>query len=270
MRGPSRVAYEAAKERLTAVVSDPAVAAAVGGELFEVTGLLDREPALRRALADASSPQGARSGLARGLLGGRVSRATLDVVAGLAVDRWSAPRDLADAAEQLAVLATAAAADDARELDNAEDELFRFGRIVSGQPELRAALAGAQLPADRKRGLLETLLAGKVTAAALRLITQAAVHPRGRSLEESLDEYARLAAEWRQRLIAVVRVAAELTPAERERLSAALAAAYGRGIHLNIVVDPEVLGGMSVQIGDEFIDGTIASRITRLRRRLAA
>jgi F-type H+-transporting ATPase subunit delta len=270
MRGPSRVAFEEAQERLAAIVEDPAAAATVGDELFEVTRLLDREPGLRRALSDASSEQAARSGLVRGLLGGRVARATLDMVVSLVVARWSAPRDLADAAEQLAVLATAAAADDAGELDSLEDELFRFGRIVSAQPELRAALASTRLPEERKRGLLDALLAGKVTAAALRLITQASLYPRGRSLEASLDEYARLAASWRQRLIAVVRVAAELTSSERERLSAALAAAYGHGIHLNIVIDPGVLGGMSVQIGDEFIDGSIASRLARLQRRLAA
>lgn len=269
MRGPSRAAFGQAQERLAAVVADRPTAMAVSSELFEVCGLLDREPGLRRALADAASPQRARAGLVRGLLGGRVSRATLDVVVGLAVARWSVPRDLGDAVEQLAVFATAAAAEDVGRLDSLEDELFRFGRIVSGEPELAGALAAPLLPADRKRGLLEALLAGKVTPTAMRLITQAVVHPRGRSLEASLGEYARLAADWRQRLIAVVRVAAELTDSQRERLAAALSVAYGRGIHLNVMLDPEVVGGMSIQIGDEFIDGRVSSRLALLRRQLA-
>ncbi len=270
MRGPSRAAFAAVQHRLTAAVADPAAAATLGDELFAVAALLDDEPGLRRALADFTSPQQARAGLVRGLLGGRVSRVTLDLVAAAASLRWSAPGDLPDAAEQLAVLATAAAAESEGQLDDLEDQLFRFGRIVSGEPELRSALSNPQLPADRKRDLLEALLAGKVAPMALRLITQAALHPRGRSLDASLEAYARLAAGWRQRLIAVVRVATGLTESQRARLAAALSATYGHDIHLNVVIDPAVVGGISVQIGDEFIDGSVASRLAQLRRRLAA
>jgi F-type H+-transporting ATPase subunit delta len=155
-------------------------------------------------------------------------------------------------------------------MEDVEDELFRFGRIASGEPELYAALAGPRLPADRKRGLVEALVSGKVSQATLRLITQAATHPRGRSLEANLMDYARLAAEWRQRLIAVVRVATSLTDTQRDRLAAALRNTYSRGIQLNVIVDPQVVGGMSIQIGDEFIDGTLSTRLATLRRRLAA
>jgi F-type H+-transporting ATPase subunit delta len=270
MRGASRAAFGQARDQLASVVSDPATAATVSEELFAVASLLDGEPGLRRALTDATSPQRARTGLVRGLLGGRVSRATLDLLAGMAADRWAAPRDLADAAEELAVLAAAAAAQDADQLDDLEDELFRFSRIVRGEPELHAALASPRLPADRKRSVLGALLEGKVTSQSLRLINQAAVYPRGRSLDATLSEYARLAAEWRQRLIALVRVAAELTSSQRERLVAWLSATYGHGIQLNVVVDPQVMGGMSIQIGDEFIDGSVANRLAVLRRRLAA
>ena len=271
LHGASRAAIGGMEKKLAAAVAaDPAAAAAISDELFGVATLLDGEPALRRALTDATSPVGARTGLVRGLLGGRVSRATLDLLADMVSERWSGPRDLVAAAERLAVEATAAMADSAGELDDLEDELFRFGRILAREPDLRSALASPQFPAERKRGLLDTLLASRVTQAALRLITQAAVHPRGRSLDESLDNYARLAAAWRQRLIAVVRVASELTGSQRERLAAVLSATYGRGIHLNVVVDPQIVGGMSIQIGDEFIDGSVASQLAVLRRKLAA
>jgi F-type H+-transporting ATPase subunit delta len=125
-------------------------------------------------------------------------------------------------------------------------------------------------PAELKRELLDTLLDGKVTGTSLRLITQASVHPRGRSLDASLAEYARLVAEWRQRLIALVRVAVPLSDSERDRLAAVLAAAFGHGVHLDVLLDPGVLGGISVRIGDEFIDGSVASRLAALRRQLAA
>jgi len=270
MRGASRVAFADARDRLTELVRDADVAGTVGDELFAVVGLLDHEPGLRRALADYTSSQAARTGLVRDLLGGRVSAATLQVVSGLAGARWSVPRDLADAAEQLAVFATAAAAEGAGNLDDVEDELFRFGRIASGEPELLAALSDQRLPDDRKRALLDELLADKVAPASLRLIAQAAIHPRGRNLEANLADYARLVAAWRQRLIAVVRVATELSDEQRQRLTRALSAIYGHGIQLNVVIDPQVVGGVSVQVGDEVIDGTLSSRLAALRRHWAA
>jgi F-type H+-transporting ATPase subunit delta len=260
----------AAREQLMAALADSSGAAALGDELFAVAHLLDQEPGLRRALTDATSPVEAREGLVSQLLGSRVSGATLDQMISMVRNRWAAGRDLSDAAEQLGVLATAAAAESEGQLDDLEDELFRFGRIVSTVPDLRSALSDPKLPGDGKRGLLDTLLAAKVTPAALRLITQAAVYPRGRSLDATLDEYARLTAAWRQRLIAVVRVAGGLDEDQRARLTAALSQTYGRDIHLNVVVDPEVVGGMSIQIGDEFIDGSVASRLAQLRQRLAS
>jgi F-type H+-transporting ATPase subunit delta len=270
LRGASRASLIMAREQLAAALEGAPAPAALGDELFAVTHLLDQEPGLRRALTDATSPVAARTGLARGLLAGRVSGTALDLVAGMAGMHWSAPRDLADAAEQLGVLATAAAAEGEGQLDDLEDELFRFARIVATEPALRSALEDERPPDEGKRGLLDTLLAGKVTPAALRLITQAVIYPRGRNLETSLDEYGRLAAAWRQRLIAVVRVAAGLTEDQRARLAAALSQTYGRDVHLNVVIDPGVVGGISVQIGDEVIDGTLASRLARLRQRLAS
>jgi F-type H+-transporting ATPase subunit delta len=269
MRGASRASFIMARERLTAALEGRISAARLGDELFAVAHLLDREPGLRRALTDATSPAEARSGLARQLLDGRVSAATRDLVADMVDDRWSSPRDLADATEQLGVLATAAAAERDGQLDDLEDELFRFGRILSAEPALRSALED-EGPDEGKRSLLETLLAAKVSPAALRLIIEAVIYPRGRNLETTLDEYGRLAAAWRQRLIAVVRAATGLTEDQRGRLAAALSQAYGHDVHLNVVVDPGVVGGISVQIGDEFIDGSVASRLAALRQRLAS
>jgi len=270
MRGASRGSFVMAREKLTAALAAGADPAALGEELFAVTHLLDREPGVRRALTDATSPTEARSGLARRLLDGRVSGPTLDLVTSMADARWSSPRDLADAAEELGVLATAAAAEREGQLDGLEDELFRFGRILSAEPALRSALSDPVPPDEGKRGLLDTLLAAKVTPATLRLITEAVIYPRGRSLDATLDEYGRLAAAWRQRLVAVVRVAAGLTEEQRGRLAAALSQTYGHDVHLNVVIDPEVVGGISVQIGDEFIDGSVASRLAALRQRLAS
>ncbi len=177
---------------------------------------------------------------------------------------------MVDAIEQLAIEALVLTAEAEDGLDDLEDGLFRFGRVVAAQPELRAALASTWLPAERKDELLSALLRGKVTPVTVRLVTQMVTHPRGRALPVTLDMCASIAARRREQLIAVVRTAVELTTAQRRRLAEKLAATYGHQVHLNIVIDPAVMGGISVQIGDELIDGTAARRLAAVRRKLAS
>jgi F-type H+-transporting ATPase subunit delta len=272
MRGASRAALRAAKERLAVALARATAARAneVGDELTAVVNLLDREPGLRRNLSDPSRERAARTGLAQALLAGKISDTTLALFSELVADRWSAPGDLADAAEELAVLAIAEAADKEGKLDELEDELFRFSRIVQGNPGLRAALSNQFVPAEARAGLVEELVAAKVSDPALRLITQAAAHPRGRSLDTGLEAYANLVAELRERLVAEVHVAIPLTSEQRGRLVAALVAAYGHDVYLNVVLDPELIGGVTVRVGDELINGSVAGRLAELRRDLAA
>ncbi len=273
MRGISRASLAEAKEHLAVALSGPAAtggtAMAVGAELLTVVHLLDRERALRRGLADPAKSAEEKSALVSDLLAGRVSPATVELTAEAARLRWSSPRDFADALEQLAVTALVTAANAQGQLDDLEDELFRFTRVVAAQPDLRVVLSDPFVSPERKQGLLRSLLEGKVTDVTLRLAAEAAQYPRGRSLDASLEEYMRLAAERRQRLVAVVRTATELSAGQRGRLAAALAAAYGHEVHLNVVLDPRVVGGLAVQVGDEVIDGTLASRLQTVRRRLA-
>jgi F-type H+-transporting ATPase subunit delta len=268
MRGASRASYAELRDGLGAVAVGPATSEQIGDQLFAVVRLLDAEHGLRRALADATKPPGEKAGVVRRLLHGKVSEATEGLVAEAAAARWATPGDFADALEQLAIEALTLAAQYGGTLDDLEDDLFRFGRLVSGQAGLRSALTGPTGP-DAKSSLLADLLSDKVSGPSLSLITQVLIHPRGRSPQAVLDLAASIAARRREQLIAVVRVATELSAAQRQRLLAALTAAYGQGVHLNVVHDPAVVGGVSVQIGDELIDGTAASRLAGVRRRLA-
>jgi F-type H+-transporting ATPase subunit delta len=270
VRGASRASLAEAKEQLAAVISGGADLSQLGDELFAVAGLLDAQAGLRRTLSDPTREAQAKAGLVQELLGSRIAPTTLELVRGLASARWSDPADLADAAEQLAALTIIEIAEQDHKQDDLEDELFRFGRIVNAEPELRSALSSPFIAVERKHELLDALLGGKVTGPTLRLVTQAADQARGRSLDASLDEYARLAAERRERLVAEVHVAVALTAAQRRRLAAALAASYGHDVHLHIVPYPRVIGGMSVQISGELIDGSMASQLAGLRRRLAS
>ena len=245
------------------------LAATVGDELFAVLHLLDSEPGLRRALADPSKPADEKGAIVVALLHGKVTPATEELVAATVRAQWAGPADMTDALEQLAVEAFAIAAEESGQLDDLEDELFRFSRVVASEPELRAALSEPVLPDEGKRGLVNALLADKVTPVTLRLITEMSLHPRGRPLVVSLDMCTRIAAERRQRLIAVVRTATDLSAEQRRRLADALAGIYGHEVYVNIVIDPEVMGGMTIQVGDELIDASVASRLAAVRRKLA-
>jgi F-type H+-transporting ATPase subunit delta len=270
MRGVSRASLAEAKDRLATMAAGSAQPGQLGAELFSVVGLLDAEPPLRRALADASSARDARAGLVAGLLGQRVGADAVELVSSVVTSSWSVPADLADAIEQLAVLAVVTEADEAGRLDDLEDDLFRFGRVLGTQPELRAALGNPFAPEDAKRQLVDTLLADKTSPQTVELVTQAALQPRGRSLDRTLEVYAGLAAQQRERLVAEVRVATELSAGQRRRLAAALSRVYGHDVHLNLVLDTHVIGGMIVRVAGEQIDASVASRLQEARRGLTA
>jgi F-type H+-transporting ATPase subunit delta len=268
MRGTSRASLAAAEERRESLHRS-AEGTAHGEELFAVARLLDSSAGLRRALTDPSRAGDAKAELAARLLDGKVSGTCVDVVSGLVRDRWSAARDVADAAEHLGVQAVLAAADVAGELHSVEDELFRFGRVVEADRALSAALSDRSAAPERRSALVERLLSGRAHTATLVLVRQAAAYPRGRALTEALEAFGQAAARRQQRYVARVTAALPLTEQQRERLTAALRRIYDHDVWLNVDVDPEVIGGLRVQVGDEVIDATILCRLDEARRRLA-
>ncbi|MER6344005.1 F0F1 ATP synthase subunit delta [Streptomyces sp. NPDC001595] len=270
MNGASREALAAARERLDALTDSTSVnAAQLADELAAVTALLDREVSLRRVFTDPAQAGEAKAELVQRLLGGQVGGVTADLLAGMVRSRWSQSRDLVDALEELANTADLTAAQRANRLDDVEDELFRFGRIVSGSTELRAALTDRKATTAAKSELLRSLLGGRADATTERLVTRLVTAPRGRSLEAGLESLSKLAAERRDRMVAVVTSAVPLSDPQKQRLGAALAKLYGRRMHLNLDVDPTVIGGIRVQVGDEVINGSVADRIGDAERRLA-
>jgi F-type H+-transporting ATPase subunit delta len=270
MNGASREALASARERLDALTDNTSVdAAKLAGELAAVTALLDREVSLRRVITDPAQSGEAKAELVGRLLAGQVGGETLDLVSGMVRSRWSQSRDLVDSLEELASIADLTAAQQAGALDDVEDELFRFGRIVASNTGLRAALTERSASASAKGELLRSLLGGRASAVTERLVTRLVTHPRGRSLEAGLDALSVLAAGRRNRMVATVTSAVPLSDVQKQRLGAVLAKLYGRQMHLNLDVDPAVLGGISVRVGDEVIDGTIADRLAEASRRMA-
>jgi F-type H+-transporting ATPase subunit delta len=267
VRGLSRSSLAAVEERFNAVAAS-ADLVRLAEELFAVANLFDREHGLRRSLSDPARPAAQKAQIARILLEGKIGEAALETTVAAVEARWARQGDLADSLERLGVVAAATAAESDGRLDDVENALFLFGRIVEANPQLRRVLVDVGVPADRKRELLGTLLADKVAPAALVLITQVVAHPRGRSLDAGLEQFGHLVAELRQRLVAVVRSAVALSEEQRRRMAAWLSSSYGRDVHLNVEVDPRVVGGFSIRIGDDLIDATVAGRIEEVRRRL--
>jgi F-type H+-transporting ATPase subunit delta len=247
---------------------DGSTSARMADDLFGVADVLRREPGLRRTLTDVSVPAEPKVRLVRQIFDRALAPESMDLVASAVSRRWTAPRDLVDALEHLGVVCVLRSAEQRGEADVLEDELFGFGRIVADNPELRDALSDPARSTEDKRQLVRTLLEGRVTSGTLRL-AQESVAGTHRTVALAVEAYQKIVADHRNRLVATVRVARELGEAETARLADALERQYGRPVHLNVMIDPDVIGGIRVEIGDDVIDGTVSSRLDDARRKLA-
>lgn len=266
MEGSSRASFATSRQTLHEQVSGGVDAGAVGEQLFSVTEVLDSSASLRRALADPSATGDAKAGLADRLFGGKIDDATHAVLRSMVQLRWAAERDLADTAAELAVEAVLVGAEREGRIDQVEDELFRFERTVSGSPGLQEAMTDSQRSGADKSSLVHSLLDGKVAPETQSLARRAAAFPRGQRYERVLKSYVATAARLREQLTATAFVAYPLHDDQRDRLAAALKEIYRRDVQVNVVVDAQVVGGMRVQVGDEVIDGSLASRLEEARR----
>ncbi|PRY34310.1 F0F1 ATP synthase subunit delta [Umezawaea tangerina] len=268
----SREALAAAELRLLELVDATTNAddlTTYGEELFSVVSLLTAQPQLRRALGDSSSDRAGREQLVKGLLSSQVSAGTLQVLVAVVTAKWSSPRELVDGVESLAQTVLLVRAERDNRLDAVEDELFRLGRIVAGSQDLELVLSDHSVTPDRKVELVRGLLAGKVEAITKLLVDQLVREPRGAHVVDGLMRLADLAAKRRERSVAHVRTAVELSAAQQDRLAATLTTIYSRPIALHVEVDASLAGGLLIKIGDEVIDGSVAGRLAALRRDLA-
>jgi F-type H+-transporting ATPase subunit delta len=270
MQGASRESLASLRDTLAQQTGSARAAdlQTVADTLFEVVTLFANEGAVRRALSDPAIEADAKVGFVDTLFRERLDDTSLELVRQTARLRWSSPRDVVDAIEALAVETSLQRAEADGVLDEVEDELFRFERIMDSQPELRAALTDRNLPADRKSQLLHRLLDGKVSDVTLSLVLRAVLAPRGRTVERVLDEFTELAAKRRERLIARVTSAVALDDDQQTALTAALKREFDRDIRLQLVVDPDLIGGLTVRIGDELIDGSVLRHLGAAQRRL--
>lgn len=264
----SRVSLQQVIEKTNAAI-DAGSAEALGTGLLSIVSVLAEDLGLRKSLADAAVAPEAKRSLLEALFGGRVDAAAVALTGDAASLRWARTQDYVTAVEVAGVTAVAASAQAAGQLGDVEEELFRFARVVESDSQLQWALESPATP-EAKRALTDDLLAGRALAQTRQLAAQAAAHPRGLRVSETLDNYGEVLAARQRRSVAEVTVARPLDPAQQERLAQALSRSYGRELVLHVVVDPEVVGGVRVQVGDEIMNGTVSDRLADVRRRLAS
>ncbi len=159
--------------------------------------------------------------------------------------------------------------DELERIDEIEDELFRFAKIVDSNRELRQVLGDPSVAVTRRVALVEDLLRGRAQPATSRLVGYVLKAGHVRDLVGTFEWLAELAAQERGRRVAEVRSAVELDDGERERLAAALRRTVGHPVEVRVQVDSSVIGGMTVSIGDTVIDGSVRHRLDQLRETLA-
>ena len=272
MRSASRDAQAALVERFNAVAvslnSD--ALSTLSGDLGSVVALLQREPILARHLAEATGAAEAKKQLLQRLLGDRVCAPALDVLETAATVRWSKTGDFVSAVQHVARLALLARAEREQQADEVAEQLFRFSRLLDTQPGLSTLLSDYSRPAADRMSLLGDVLgrAAGVNPIASALLTQTVELLDGQRADDAVQELAQLAVAHRGEIVAQVSAAAELTDAQRSRLAQVLTRIYHVPVSVQLNVDPELLGGLSVSVGDEVIDGTLASRLAAAETKL--
>ena len=241
----------------------------LAGELFALVDVLDHNGTLRRAVTDSSRDAAARQGIVNSVFDGKISSQAMAVLTNAVAQRWSEDSDLSDALERAAVLAVIASAQSrggVDALDEVLNELLTFVRTVDSNAQAQEALSDHQASKEAKKKLAVALGGPATTAEGVLLIERVGSNPRGLHAARAADEFAEIIVKRQNRYIARVTSAINLSQAQLERLGRALNAVYGRELKLDVSVDPAVLGGLRVQVGDEVIDGTVETRMSDLSR----
>jgi F-type H+-transporting ATPase subunit delta len=266
--GSSRASLVAARIALDAAVKgvDAKTASALSSELFFITDVLGSNISVRRALTDPSRDAQSKSVFVKDLLASKVGAPALGLLTEISALRWSGAKDLVQVIEQLAIEAEASAANISGELDRVEEEIFVVFNTITNSSELRKAFKSDAVQAKSK--LAQEILKN-ASPSTSKLLSHMVNSWRGRSIEATFADYQWALAARRNRVIALVKVAAPITQDQQTRLVTALTSKVGQPVRINIEIDPYVIGGVSVKFADEIVDGSISNRLAGAARALA-
>ena len=273
LRAASRQALSRLVTRFNEVTAglDESQLTSLAQDLAAVTKLLTREMILTRHLADPTDDPAPKVRMVESLLGGHVGDPALEIIKVAVSGRWSSDANLLDAIEHAARLALLVRAERAGDADEVEEQLFRFGRILDSEPQLSTLLSDYSRPADGRVRLLKNVLGRSrgVNPTTEGLLAQTVELIRGdQRADEEVTALAQLAVARRGEVVADVTAAARLSDAQRDRLGRLLSRIYGRPVSVQLRIDPGLLGGLTISVGDEVVDGALSSRLAAARDHL--
>lgn len=263
LRPASRESVIGMVKQLDGVVADldADLLTKLANDLSSAVKLLRREALLGRHLADPSLDPDRKVALAERLLSGKVSDAALDVLKTAVSQRWSSTSDLVRGVQHIARLALLLRAELEDQIDDVEDQLFRFSRILDSEPRLISLLSEYSAPLEGRISLLNNVLRRQASKNTADLLRQTVELLHGERADEAVRELANLAVSRRGEVVAHVGAAAELSDAQLDRLTELLTRIYGHPVSVQLDLNPALLGGLTIAVGDEVIDGSLASKL---------
>lgn len=261
-----RVSRDSLAPKLRATAED---AWRIGNELFSVTNVLDRNIRLERALTDPSRPVEDKVALLNELVGDQAHEMTMEILTDLVGRRWSRVSDIANAVEDFGVDGMMYYADATDATLQVSIELAELHSALLNLPVIRSGLSSDHAPAEARIKLLYALVGNKdLNKVTMRLAEHAACNPRNRrylsTIHWLINKFSRHMGE----SMVTVTTAAPLNQEQVDKLIAVYSKKLGRPVHINSNVDPTVIGGMRIEIGDEVTDNTVVAQLQQLQRRV--
>ena len=152
-----------------------------------------------------------------------------------------------------------------------EDELTAFAASMEKSEELAGFVKNPTIARDTKVAAVEKLFEGSKTSHfTINTLVALAANARLAEVDKVIDAYSTLMKAERKEVDAVITSATELTAAQTKKISKALEPHLGAGetVKLTTEVDPALLGGLTVQIGDKYLDLSAATKIAAISRSL--
>ena len=266
MRSASRVALASLLKQFGEIADglDDNGLSTLADDLTSVAAMLIRETVVKRYVTLPAEDAAPRVRLIERLVSDKVGEPALDILKAAVSQRWSANNDLVDAVELVLRNALLTRAEHAGSLDEVEDQLFRVSRILDVQPRLSILLGDYEVPADARVRLLRNVLgsaSADINPITVELLSKTVELLRGEPAEEAVLTLAEVAVARRGEVVAHVSAATELSDAQQERLTQVLSRIYGHPVTAQMQIDPDLLGGVAISVGDEIIDGTLSSRL---------
>lgn len=265
LRSASRESLAALVKRFDELTADLGAdqLSSVADDLTSVAKLFARESILTRHLADPADDPSPKTGLLETVLQDKVGDTALEILKAAVSGRWSSDENLVDATEHVARLALLVRAEREDEAADVEEQLFRFSRVLDAQPQLSTLLSDYSAPVEGRLKLLRDVLdsGSGVNTTTAQLLSQTVELLRGERADDAVRDLAELAVARRGEVVAHVSAAADLSDSQRTRLTEVLTRIYGHDVSVQLHVNPDLLGGLSIAVGDEVIDGTLASKL---------